>query len=349
MTLQNTALQELPEGGDEWQLANPTQETPNALQQQEPQTEEPVENVQQPEAPRLSTVEEVALELGWTPQDRWRGDPNKWTPASEYLRTTGRVLERTKTELKQYKTTAQSLEQRLAALEGEHLTARQREAQNLNGQYEEAKFNAAKAGNEELYAKLVKEQAEVMAQFKPSDRPQQPQQPQGPQVDVYEQAERIMQDPVAARFFEANPIALNDERAWELMDREMTIVAQRGGTPAQQFKAAEEALRYAYADAYQAPGQPHHSQTQPREQGRFASPQQQQAPRRPAPPMAPATRTVTQQAQTAVDRLPAEAKAHLEREAAAGKVTDKEQWAKAFLGEKVVVRGRAPNEQRQGS
>ena len=91
------------------------------------------------------------------------------------------------------------------------------------------------------------EQAEVMAQFKPADRPQQ--QPSQPQVDVHEQAERIMSDPVASRFFEANPIALNDERAWELMDREMTIVAQRGGTPAQQFKAAEEALRYAYANA----------------------------------------------------------------------------------------------------
>jgi len=349
MSLQQTALQEPPESGDEWQVATPEQGTPNALQQQEPPTEETVDPQQQPEAPRYSPMEEVALELGWTPQDRWRGDPNKWTPASEYLRATGRVLERTKNDLRTYKTTAQSLEQRLAALEGDHQTARQREAQSLNAQYEEAKFNAAKAGNEELYGKLAKEQAEVMAQFKPADRPQQ--QPSQPQVDVHEQAERIMSDPVAARFFEANPIALNDERAWELMDREMTIIAQRGGTPAQQFQAAEAALRYAYSNEYGSPSQPHHSQTQPREQGRFASPtqQQQQPPRRPAPPMAPATRTMTQQPQTAVDRLPAEAKAHLEKEVAAGRIADKEQWARAFHGERITVRGRAPNEPKQGN
>lgn len=353
MTLQNTALNVPPEGGDDWALANepPQGGALDTVQQNEGLDPPNDDNQQAPinQPPASLTLEQLGEKMGWTPLEKWRGDPNKHVGVEEYLLNMPRVLERTKHDLKTYRSTAQSLEQRLASLEQGYQTAQQREAQSLNAQYEDAKFNAAKAGNEELYAKLVKEQAEVMAQYKPSDRLQAQQQTQ-PQVDVYEQAERIMQDPVAARFFEANPIALNDERAWELMDREMTIVAQRGGTPAQQFQAAEAALRYAYAGAYEAPAQAHHSQTQPREHGRFASPnQQQQQPRRPAPPMAPATRTVTQQPQTAVDRLPAEAKAHLEKEAAAGKVPDKEQWAKAFLGEKITVRGRAPNEQRQGS
>ena len=351
MTLQNTALNVPPEGGDDWALANDAPQG-NALDQAQTQDaglDQPNDDQQQApidSAPASLTLEQLGEKMGWTPLEKWRGDPNKHVGVEEYLLNMPRVLERTKHDLKTYRSTAQSLEQRLASLEQGYQTAQQREAQSINAQYEDAKFNAAKEGNHELYGKLVKEQAEVMAQYKPSDRPQA--QPQNqPQVDVYEQAERIMQDPVAARFFEANPIALNDERAWELMDREMTAVAQRGGSPAQQFQAAEAALRYAYADAYTPP---HHSQTQPRDQGRFASPnQQQQPPRRPAPPMAPATRTMTQQPATAVDRLPAEAKAHLEKEAAAGKVPDKEQWAKAFLGEKITVRGRAPNEQRQGS
>lgn len=351
MTLQNTALNVPPEGGDDWALANdaPQGGALDTAQQNDPGLDQPNDDNQQApidQPPASLTLEQLGEKMGWTPLEKWRGDPNKHVGVEEYLLNMPRVLERTKHDLKTYRSTAQSLEQRLASLEQGYQTAQQREAQSINAQYEDAKFNAAKEGNHELYGKLVKEQAEVMAQYKPSDRPQA--QPQNqPQVDVYEQAERIMQDPVAARFFEANPIALNDERAWELMDREMTAVAQRGGSPAQQFQAAEAALRYAYADAYTPP---HHSQTQPRDQGRFASPnQQQQPPRRPAPPMAPATRTMTQQPATAVDRLPAEAKAHLEKEAAAGKVPDKEQWAKAFLGEKITVRGRAPNEQRQGS
>lgn len=353
MTLQNTALNVPPEGGDDWALANepPQGGALDQAQTQDAGLDQPNDDQQAPidSAPASLTLEQLGEKMGWTPLEKWRGDPNKHVGVEEYLLNMPRVLERTKHDLKHFRGTAQTLEQRLAALEQGQQTQQQREAQSLNAQYEDAKFNAAKAGNEELYAKLVKEQAEVMAQYKPSDRPQAQPQAQ-PQVDVYEQAERIMQDPVAARFFEANPIALNDERAWELMDREMTIVAQRGGTPAQQFQAAEAALRYAYADQYGSPSAPHHSQTQPREQGRFASPNQpQQPPRRPAPPMAPATRTMTQQPQTAVDRLPAEAKAHLEKEAAAGKVVDKEQWAKAFLGEKITVRGRAPNEPKQGN
>jgi len=305
MTLQNTALNVPPEGGDDWALANdaPQGGALDAAQQNDPGVDPPIDDNQAPinQPPASLTLEQLGEKMGWTPLEKSRGDPNKHVGVEEYLLNMPRVLERTKHDLKTYRSTAQSLEQRLASLEQGYQTAQQREAQSINAQYEDAKFNAAKEGNHELYGKLVKEQAEVMAQYKPSDRPQA--QPQNqPQVDVYEQAERIMQDPVAARFFEANPIALNDERAWELMDREMTAVAQRGGSPAQQFQAAEAALRYAYADAYTPP---HHSQTQPRDQGRFASPnQQQQPPRRPAPPMAPATRTMTQQPATAVDRLP---------------------------------------------
>lgn len=34
------------------------------------------------------TLEEAASELGWSPKDQWRGDPEEWQPASAFLKNT---------------------------------------------------------------------------------------------------------------------------------------------------------------------------------------------------------------------------------------------------------------------
>lgn len=358
MSLQQSAVR-LPEGGDEWALDPAIEQNQEPLDQTNDDTNA-VETAptnalnQQPEPPALTDLDRVAMGLGWTPQSEWRGDPSKWTPAADYIRNTGRVLERTKNDLKLTRKQIDEQNARLARVEqGQQSIANQR-AQEVFEQYEDAKFEAAKAGDTELYRKLTKEQQDVMAKVKPTA----PAPQHASEVDVYSQAEAIMSDPVAARFFEANPIALQDEQAWALMDREMTRVAASGGSPAAQFKAAEETLRYAYADAYERHAfngnipnntqtqQQHHSQQQPRAQdGTFANPQQQQPPRRPAPPMNAASRVSQPAEKTAVDRLPAEARAFLNKEIAAGRVKaeESEEWAQYFHGGPVVVRGRAMN------
>lgn len=351
MSLQQSALT-LPEGGNEWTLATPEVDGANQ-QQQIPQDEPNAEaleqaNLQTNEPPRLTDLEQVAMGLGWTPQDKWRGDPSKWTPAADYIATTGRVLERTKNDLKLTRRQTDELNARLARLEVGHQTQAAQRAQELDEQYEDAKFEAAQKGDTELYRKLVKEQKETLAKVRPEPAPQRQ---AVDETQVYQQAEAIMQDPIAVRFFETNPIALQDEAAWNMMDREMTRVASSGGSAAQQFKAAEEALRYAYAEKYERSGfsgqipnnqqtqQQHHSQQQPRaDDGKFAQPQQQ---RRPAPPIAGASHVARPAAPnaTAVDRLPAEARTFMETQVAAGKVKDTEVWAKAFLGEKLSYSG----------
>lgn len=37
--------------------------------------------------PELSEVEQIAQEMGWSPEDEWRGDPEKWVDAKTFLRT----------------------------------------------------------------------------------------------------------------------------------------------------------------------------------------------------------------------------------------------------------------------
>ena len=350
MSLQQSALR-LPEGGDEWTLGADTVAIPSDQQQQpEDQTPEAdaAAQVITNESPALSDLEQVALGLGWTPKDQWRGDPNKHVGAKDYLATTGRVLERTKNDLKLTRRQTDELNARLARLEHGDQTQRAQRAQEIDEQYEDAKYEAAQKGDTELYRKLVKEQKETLAKVRPEPAPQRQ---AVDEAQVYQQAEAIMQDPVAVRFFEANPLALQDEAAWNLMDREMTRAAQAGASPAQQFKAAEEALRYAYADQYERPafngqipnnqqtqGQ-HHSQQQPRaDDGKFTQPPQQ---RRPAPPIAGASHVARPASPdaTAVDRLPADARAFMDAQVKAGKVKDADVWAKAYLGEKLSFSG----------
>ena len=338
MSLQQTALQIPADAGAEWVLDGKVQEgQPAAAITLQPNQDQPLADASPQEPAPLTDLDRVAQELGWTPQDQWRGDPAKWASSAEFLRATGRVLERTKQDLKLTRRQTDELNARLARVElGQQSLAQQRQ-QELFQQYEDAKFEASKAGDRATWDKLVAEQQTAMASFQQND-------PAAAPRDVYAQAEQIMSDPIAARFFEANPVALQDDRAWALMDREMSRVAQSGGGAAAQFRAAEEALRYAYAQAYERPGTgeqqgipQQRGQDQPRDPGgRFVSPQQQAPQRRPAPPMNAASPVANaNQTASVVDRLDGEARAFLAAQVAKGAVKDQERWARVYLGEKI--------------
>ena len=38
------------------------------------------------EEPELSEVEKLALDMGWSPKDKWRGAPEPWRPAYEFIK-----------------------------------------------------------------------------------------------------------------------------------------------------------------------------------------------------------------------------------------------------------------------
>ena len=50
--------------------------------------------------PPSPTVEDLAGEMGWRPQDEWRGDPDKWKPAHEFMRATVDVNRKVTNRLK---------------------------------------------------------------------------------------------------------------------------------------------------------------------------------------------------------------------------------------------------------
>jgi len=40
------------------------------------------------EQPQPVSVDDLASEMGWKPQDQWKGDPDKWKPSDEFMRRT---------------------------------------------------------------------------------------------------------------------------------------------------------------------------------------------------------------------------------------------------------------------
>lgn len=65
-----------------------------------PVDDTPPADVVNDEPPAAPTVDDLAGEMGWTPKDQWRGDPDKWKPAHEFMRATVDVNRKVTNRLK---------------------------------------------------------------------------------------------------------------------------------------------------------------------------------------------------------------------------------------------------------
>lgn len=98
-----------------------------------------------PEAP--PSLEDVASRMGWSPKENWRGDPDKWKPAHEFVAATADINGKLSTKLS-------SMEQRLevisrtSAAMTEQALARQRQ------ELLEAREEAFQTGDAEAFNKV---------------------------------------------------------------------------------------------------------------------------------------------------------------------------------------------------
>lgn len=85
--------------------------------------------------PEPVTVEGLASEMGWRPKEDWKGDPEKWKPAHEFMRSTVDVnhklhnrLKGVEDQLQRVARTSVAMTERAVAAERERLMAERREA-----------------------------------------------------------------------------------------------------------------------------------------------------------------------------------------------------------------------------
>lgn len=64
---------------------------------------------QQQEEQQPRSLEDIASKMGWTPRDAWRGDPDKWRPADEFVERTAEINSRLANELRAVKDTVSNI------------------------------------------------------------------------------------------------------------------------------------------------------------------------------------------------------------------------------------------------
>jgi hypothetical protein len=108
------------------------EEAPDGAQVAEPEANTPEPEASDEDSP---TAESLAAELGWSPKDQWRGDPEEWRDAKSFLRTTvdvnkslRRDLRATREASERAARAAASITERAVAQEREKLLEKRNEA-----------------------------------------------------------------------------------------------------------------------------------------------------------------------------------------------------------------------------
>lgn len=217
MAEENEALEEGGEG-----VVAPAKDKPEAVV------------VEEGDEPQLDPVESIASELGWMPEDKFKGKKEDWKPAADYIREGKTIQTGMARDLKDVRKQMDTMARTSAAILAERLQA---EREKLETAYSQA----VEDGDAERARKLGDKIHEN------EGRTKEIQQPNTPPSESVEWVER---NP----WFNSHPLAR--AVALETADR----YSRAGKTNAEQLAAAEEEVRRAYPHLFangqqrQAPG-----------------------------------------------------------------------------------------------
>ncbi|MES2904544.1 MAG: hypothetical protein V4696_10200 [Pseudomonadota bacterium] len=195
-------------GGDELLLDNPIadDELPQAQDTPDP-------------------VAELAAEMGWAPKDQFKGDPEKWRDAPEFIRAGKDINRSLARDLKDVRSTVENMARTSTSLFEQQMKA---EREKL-----EAQFNAAVDEGDHNEAFKLSREIDRVAAPKPS----------GPLPEAEAFAERN-------KWFASDPLAR--QLAIETSDR----LAKQGYSTADQLEQAERAVRKQFPEHFPAPPKP---------------------------------------------------------------------------------------------
>ena len=121
-------------------------------------------------------IESKARNQGWVPQEEWRGDPEKWRPADEFVKRGEELLPVALERSRAAERKAQELEARLAARERESeeklarlermsTAALQRQREQLESAYKNAMRDAVTSGDTQRFDQLDRDRNLAISDF----------------------------------------------------------------------------------------------------------------------------------------------------------------------------------------
>lgn len=142
-------------------------------------TQEQEQNIVEENDTQLSDAEIKAAEQGWTPEDQWHGDPDKWVNAEEFLnrgeKHNGILRERNEKLIAEVSALKQELRDSVKQF-GE--ATRQAETRAYNKAMKTLKqqqLEAVQNGDTEMWAELEDEKTSLQTEYNKANQPQQQQ------------------------------------------------------------------------------------------------------------------------------------------------------------------------------
>jgi len=116
--------------------------------------------VEQQAEPEPVTLEGLASEMGWRPKEEWKGDPEKWKPAHEFMRATVDVNHKLGNRLK-------GVEEQLQRVARTSVTITEREVAKERERLLREREEAFDAGDREAFQRADRELAKVATVVEP--------------------------------------------------------------------------------------------------------------------------------------------------------------------------------------
>lgn len=145
-------------------MATPEEEMLEQLEQEEEtpeemQLEDQVE--EQVEEPEVSEVEEKAMKMGWVPKDQFKGDPDHWRPAEEFVERGENMIPIIRKRAETAEQRAQAAEKKAESVEKYVKMLRDKLHEKEKAAIEAKKRQAVADGDEEAYDRYSKEEIEL--------------------------------------------------------------------------------------------------------------------------------------------------------------------------------------------
>lgn len=190
-----------------------------------------VDPEQQPEDP----VAKLAMELGWSDKSNFRGPPDDWKPADEFIRASRDITKTLKRDLRELRSTVDHMGRTSATLLEQQLA-------NQRAELESQFHQAVEAGDTAGARKAVAEIDRLETQAPP------------PPSNITPEGQSFAQ--------KHNWFGKDDEATRYAISR-ADVYAKQGLTPARQIIAVEKDMREIFPDLFPAPAKPAPSVAQP--------------------------------------------------------------------------------------
>lgn len=152
-----------PEGGEVDSTHEPQPAPASAEPEPAPQPEEP------------DAVSKLAQEMGWSPKDAWRGNPELWKPADQFIRETHNINSHLKSELHNVKRDFETRTERNERMAKQALETQRRQ---IEESYEARMLAAAADADMDSYKAAMEGKSQALKNFDEQTKEPEQSQPQ---------------------------------------------------------------------------------------------------------------------------------------------------------------------------